>query len=91
MTTNRQQYITALKMVLSAREDFKDLTYHRDKTGNKEYLFLTDLIGHVFMLDVTGFSEHEIFHELAVGECGTVPNCCIQDTRRMMEIAKLFA
>lgn len=89
--TNRKQYIACLREVLSAREDFKDLEYHRDKTGNKEYLFLTDLVGRVFILDVTGYTEHQIFHEFAQFECGKLPSSYVDDNKRMMEIARLFA
>lgn len=83
-------HIKALNAVMSAREDFKSLELHRHYSTGEEYLFLTDIIGNVFMLDVTGFSMAGINHTMAEIECGIRPSNLISDTKRKMEIAKMF-
>lgn len=87
---NKKEYIDSLRTVIDAREDFKDLAYHRNPTTQEEYLFLTDIIGHVFMFDVTGMKNEQIYHAMAQVECGQKPECFISDPDKMMELGKLF-
>lgn len=87
----KDNYIKALNYVLLARPDFKALEYHRSSNG-KEYLFLITLTGEVIMLDVTKFTERDIFHCISIIEsAGTkyVSNL-ITDPKRKLEIAKEF-
>ncbi len=86
---NRKQYIGALKACLSARNDFKDLEYVADIVKNKEYLILSDIIGQIAMLDVTGIDEADIFHTIAKIECGIMPKNIITDRTEKMRIATL--
>ena len=60
----RKQYIEALNFVLSARDDFKKLEYYRHNADGSEYIFLTDMVGQVAILDVTGYSDASIYHEI---------------------------
>ena len=83
-------HIKALNTVLSARDDFKSLELHRHYSTGEEYLFLTDIIGDVFMLDVTGFSTAGINHTLAEIECGIKPSNLISDNKKKLELAKMF-
>ena len=85
----RMQYIGALKYCLKAREDFNDLEYIADIVGDGEYLILSDIIGQVCMLNITGYTEAMIYHTLAQIECGSVPINIITDKAEIMRIAKL--
>ena len=88
---SKQEYIEALNTVLDAREDFKDLTYHKHPSNGEEYLFLSALTGEVFMFDITGYSEANIFHCIATIECeGLNVDNLIKDAHKRLEIAKLF-
>ena len=86
----RRTYIGALKACLSARNDFADLKYYRDITTADEYLILSDIVGQVYMLNITGHSEAQIWHALAEIECGMMPNNAITDRAEMLRIAKLM-
>lgn len=86
----RMNHIKLLNEVLSAREDFKNLELHRHGATGEEYLFLTDIIGHVFMFDVTGYSSASITHTLAQIECGMKPKNLITDNAKKLELAKMF-
>lgn len=85
----RKQYIGALKACLSARNDFGNLEYFKDNATAEEYLILSDIVGHIFMLNITGMKEALIYHSLAQIECGIVPRNYIQDKAEIMQIAKL--
>lgn len=86
----RVKHIKTLNDVLSAREDFKSLELHRHYSTGEEYLFLTDIVGHVYMLDVTGYSRASINHTLALIECGFKPRNLITDSAKKLELAKMF-
>ena len=85
----KKQYIGLLKACLSARDDFKDLEYYRDNSTAEEYLILTDIIGQICMLNITGQKEATIYHAVAEIECGKVPRNCITDKAELIRIAKL--
>jgi len=87
---NKKNYIEALKAVLAAKEAFKDLEIHKHPTTQEEFLFLTDIVGHVFMFDITGMKNEDIFHIMAMVECGQKPECFITDNERKYELGKLF-
>ena len=89
MYRNKMEYIEAIKTVLEAREDFKDLTYNRSTTG-EEYLFLQAITGDVFMFEITGLKNEQIFHIMAQVECGQRPECQITDRDKRLELGKLF-
>lgn len=86
----RVNHIKALNTVLSAREDFKSLELFRHNATGEEYLFLTDIIGHVFMFDVTGYTRASINHTLAQIDCGIKPRNLITDNAKKLELAKMF-
>jgi hypothetical protein len=67
---SKEQYIETLAEILNAREDFKNLEYHRHPTNGKEYLFMSVVTGEVFFFDITGYDEADIFHCIAQMECG---------------------
>lgn len=85
----KNQYIGLLKACEMAREDFADLKYCRNHKG-EEYLVLQNIIGNVFMFDITGYSNAEIKHTLALIECGIEPKNYIKDNKKKMEIARLY-
>lgn len=87
---NKKEYIDNLRTVIDAREDFKDLAYHKNPTTQEEYLFLSDIVGRVFMFDITGMQNDQIYHVMAMVECGQKPECFISDPDKMMELGKLF-
>ena len=86
----RRNYIGVLKECLSARSDFNDLKYVRDITTDDEFLVLSDIIGQVYMLDITGQKEAQIWHSLAQIECKEVPSNAVTDRTEMMRIAKML-
>ena len=86
---SKANYIGVLKACLSARSDFKDLEYFRDRKTADEYLILSDIVGHIFILDITGYKCAMIYHALAQIECGVIPECYINDKDEQMRIAKL--
>lgn len=85
----KENYIGLLKACEAARPDFGDLKYCRNHKG-EEYLILQNLIGNTFMFDITGYSNAEIKHTLAMIECGQEPKNFIKDTNKMYEIARLY-
>ena len=87
---NRMEYIEVMRMALEAKEDFKDLEYHRNSTTQEEYLFLSDILGRVFYFDITGMRNEDIYHSMAQIECGMQPECFISDRRKMLEIGGMF-
>jgi hypothetical protein len=51
---------------------------------------MSAMTGEVFMFDITGYDEADIYHCMAQIECGIgVPNL-ITDTAESLEIGKLF-
>lgn len=86
---NRKQYIGILKECLKARDDFRDLEYIADIVNNKEYLILSDIIGQVAMIDISGLNDAEVFHTLAQIECAIAPSNFITDKAKKIEIARL--
>lgn len=87
---NKKEFVLLLKAVLSSRDDFKDLTYHRHNATGEEWLILTDVTGRAWYFDITGYSTHKIFHTIAEVECGTPAPNWITDTRKQLEIGKLI-
>ena len=87
---NRMEYIEVMRMALEAKEDFKDLEYHRNSTTQEDYLFLSDILGRVFYFDITGMRNEDIYHSMAQIECGMQPECFISDRRKMLEIGRMF-
>lgn len=85
----KENYIGLLKLCEAARPDFGDLKYCRNHRG-EEYLILSNMIGNVFMLDITGYDNAQIKHTLALIECGHKPTNYITDKAKRMEIAKLY-
>lgn len=88
--STRKQYIEALNFVLSARDDFSKLEYFRHNADGSEYIFLTDMVGQVAILDVTGYSNASIYHALSIIECGGRPRCYVKDQQKRLELGKLF-
>lgn len=76
-------------MCLSVRSDFKDLKYYRSAKG-EEYCVMSDIIGQVLILDITGYSEDKILECVAQVICGKVPRNAITDRAEMLKIARLF-
>lgn len=86
----RMNHIKALNVILSARDDFDALELRKHNDTGKEYLFLKDIVGHIFIFDVTGFPLSGINHTLAEVECGKRPSNLISDNSKKLEIARLF-
>ena len=87
MSRSKTDFISDLAKVLKVKEDFKKLEYK--KSTGKEYLFLSVITGHVFIFDITGFSDERIYHTLALIECGVRPRCQVTKTKDLIAIAKL--
>ena len=88
--TTRENYIKALNYVLSAKENFKGLKYCRDSQTNEEYLIMSNVIGEAFVFDVTGITDAEMYHSIAVIEAGKVPSNFITDRKKLIDIGKRF-
>lgn len=85
---NRKHYIGTLKECLSAKDDFKDLVWKNNWTTGEETLILSDIIGGVLMLDISGMTEAEILHSIAMVVVGKTPANAITDRSEMLRIAK---
>lgn len=83
----KEEYIAMLKACEQAREDFADLKYCRNARG--EYMVLKNVIGNVYMFEITGYTEAQIKHTLALVECGIKPNNFIEDNKKRMEVGRL--
>ena len=70
-------------------DDFKDIGYYRNAVG-AEYMVLSDIIGHIIILDVTGFEPTDILHNVAEILDGKTPENAITDRTEMLKIARLF-
>ena len=86
----RKHFIDNIRELCESREDFKDLQYHRNTQTNEEYLFLSNIIGYMWMFNITGYTDAQIWHAMAMVECGQNPVCLIKDKAKMMELGKLF-
>ncbi len=84
-----ENYIGALRVCLEARDDFKDLKYYRSAKG-EEYAVMSDIIGQVLILDITGLSEDKILYCIAQVVCGKVPSNAVTDREDRLRIARLF-
>lgn len=87
MSKSKTEFIADLAKVLKVKDDFKKLEYK--KSTGKEYLFLSVITGHVFIFDITGFSDERIYHTLALIECGVRPKSQVTETKDLLAIAKL--
>lgn len=87
---NKKEYIDNLAIVLEAREDFKELQYHKHPTTQEEYLFMSVITGEMFMFEITGKRNEDIFHIIAQIECRQRPECQITDRDKRLELGKLF-
>jgi len=91
----KRTYIDNLSIVLEARPDFKDLNYYRDNVSNKEYLTLSSLIGHTWTFDITGYTDAQIFHLIAMIDCAKPgdpePKCLIRDSAELLRLGRMFA
>ena len=84
-----EAYIGNLKECLKAKDDFKDFRYYRSAKG-EEYAVLSDIIGQILILDITGFAEEKILHCVAEVICGKVPVNAVTDRAEMLKVARLF-
>lgn len=84
----KADYIGLLKRCEQVRSDFGDLKYIRNAKG-QEYLILSNIIGDTLMFDITGYSEVQIKHTLAMVECNQMPKNMISSIDKKLEIAKL--
>ena len=87
MSRSKADFISDLSKVLKVKEDFKKLEYKRS-AGN-EYLFLSVITGHVFIFDITGYTDERIYHTLALIECGVKPKSQVTEPKELVAIAKL--
>ena len=84
-----ETYIGLLGECLKARNDFKSFRYYRSASGD-EYAVLTDIIGGVLILDITGYNRERILQNVAEIITGRMPSNAVTDRTRMLEIARLF-
>lgn len=86
----RQEYIDVLRTVLSVRQDVKDLVYRKHPSSQAEYMFMTMVTGEVFMFDISGMREDQIYHCMAELECGNAPKNLISDRDKRLELGLMF-
>ena len=84
-----ETYIGLLGECLKARNDFKSFKYYRTASV-EEYAVLTDIIGGVLILDITGYNRERILQNIAEIITGRMPSNAVTDRTRMLEIARLF-
>lgn len=86
---DKKNYINKLKECFDAKEDFGNMKYHRNSRG-EEFIVMSDIIGQVGMLDITGYCEADILHCVSQIECGIIPKNYITDKAKRLEIARLM-
>ena len=84
-----ERYIGELRTILRVMDDFKDIGYYRNAVG-AEYMVLSDIIGHIIILNITGFEPTDILHNVAEILDGKTPKNAITDRAEMLKIARLF-
>lgn len=84
---NKKKYIDKLGECLAVKDDFGDMSYFRNSKG-EEFIIVSDIIGQVGMLNITGYGEADILHCVAQVECGIAPKNYITDKAKRLEIAK---
>lgn len=84
-----EAYIGKLKERLKAKDDFKDFKYYRSAKGD-EYAVLSDIIGNILILDITGYSEDRILHCVAKVLNGETPVNAVLDRTERLKVARLF-
>ena len=87
MSKNRVDFISDLAKVLACKDEFKGLEYKQ--SSGKEFLFLSIITGHVFVFDVSGYTDERIYHTLALIECGVRPKSQVTEPKDLVAIAKM--
>lgn len=90
--TKREEYVEALRTVLSAREEVDSLEYFEimDEEGLKEYMRLTLVTGTAGTYDVTGLDNAHIFHIIALIELNQKVSRKISDKDELIRLSKMF-
>ena len=86
MYWSKADYVGELNKVLKAKADHKALNYYKNDNG--EYMTLSDIIGHIWYFDVTGYDEARLLQTVASVIAGKRPHNLITDTAKLMSIAK---
>ena len=89
MYFDKKSYVNKLKECFKARDDFNDLAYCRNSHG-EEFLIMSDIVGQIAMLDITGYCEADILHCVAEIECGIPSKNYITDRAKRLEIARMM-
>lgn len=84
-----EAYIGKLNECLKAKEDFKDFRYYRSAKGD-EYAVMSDIIGNILILDITGYSAERILHCVAKILNGETPANAVLDRTERLKVARLF-
>lgn len=86
MYWNKADFVKELDAVLGVKDDHKELKYYKRNDG--EWLTLSDIIGHIWYFDITGYDEARILQTVADVVAGHKPKNLIEDTSKLMCIAK---
>ena len=86
----REEYINALAAILTVKPEFDGLHYLdiTTKDGNKSYLMLKLITGSVVTFNVTDYTDEQIFHIIAMLECGQVSQSRVTDTDELIEVGR---
>lgn len=84
-----ENYIGALNKCLKVKDDFKSLEYYRNAKGD-EYMVMSDIIGQVLILNITGYNEEQILHDVAKVLCAQPLRNEVRDPEERLKVARLF-
>lgn len=94
--TDKRDYVSALKAVLTPVQGFEDIKYARSYVTEEEYVKISDQFGNAAFLDVTGMTKAEMLKEVArvilLDELrgGYAPESVITNVTEKRKVAPLF-
>lgn len=93
----RRTYVEDLNMMLEPLHGFDRIEYARAFMQDKEYVKISDIIGNVLFLDISGLTLSEILKEVAksilideIKDPNIIPDSLVFEREDKLKIAELF-
>lgn len=91
MYADKKAYVERdLAATLKPLQDFGRIEYARDAITNEEYIKLTETIGSVYFVNVTGSSKSAILKEVCLMALERNPIGLVRTTEKKREVNRLF-
>lgn len=91
MYRSKKEYVEGnLAAALKPVRDFGSIEYARDPITNEEFIKLTETIGSVWFINVTGYTKSEILKTICIMVLEKHPEDLIKTRDRMREANALF-